>query len=447
MRPVRFGLDFGTSNTALAVSEGGRARVLPLDAVAGESMPTVLYVRRDGTTHVGRAAIDAFLRDNADRGPIKREFKMLGIRVASSDKEQPTVEAHIMTDVSSPGRLFQSLKTFLGDALLGDTNVFGDAKGLSDLIAIVLEQVRSRAKELTGRYPDDITFGRPVEFVGGTAVEERALGRLRDAAGLAGFKAVRFELEPVAAARAADVAQGHTLVFDFGGGTLDLCVTERSGDDLRVLATAGTDVGGDRMTQLLIDEAVAPALGSTATWGEKRLRLPNFIVNAIGDWRALSALNEKSVLDALDNLIRAAGAGAPDGGGAPPKRELSALRSAIELQLGYEIFAAVDRLKCELSDTERAVFTFHRAAVDVDRMVTRRRFEKLVTPQFARVDALIDQVLERAGLPAARIAEVVCTGGSSAIPTSRALLARRFPGAIRRDAALFSSVASGLALS
>src|SRR5438132_6042896 len=111
--PMRFGLDFGTSNTSLAVNDGTSTRVLPIDAVAGETMPTVLYVRRDGTPIVGRAAIDAYLEDNRTRGPIRREFKMLGIRMASSDKEQPTVEAHIFTDVQAPGRLFQALKTFL----------------------------------------------------------------------------------------------------------------------------------------------------------------------------------------------------------------------------------------------------------------------------------------------------------------------------------------------
>src|SRR5207253_3864628 len=103
-RPVRFGLDFGTSNTSLAVSDGGSTRVLPIDAVAGETMPTVLYIRRDGTPIVGRAAIDAYLEDNRTRGPITRQFQLLGIRMTSGDnKTSRPVEAHIYTDTSSPG--------------------------------------------------------------------------------------------------------------------------------------------------------------------------------------------------------------------------------------------------------------------------------------------------------------------------------------------------------
>jgi molecular chaperone DnaK (HSP70) len=59
---------------------------------------------------------------------------------------------------------------------------------------------------------------------------------------------------------------------------------------------------------------------------------------------------------------------------------------------------------------------------------------------------LITDVLVRAQVSSADIAEVVTTGGSSAIPAFRALLARRFPGAHVRDAAAFTSVAAGLAM-
>lgn len=434
---ARFGLDFGTSNTSLAVSDGASARVLPIDEVAGATMPTVLYVRRDGTAHVGRPAIDAYLSDQRARGPVRRQVQLLGIRMASSDnKTSRPVEAHILADVDSPGRLFRSLKSFLGSPLDAPTSVFGSEMSLTALIAKVLEHVRTRGTLLTGTTPASIRIGRPVEFVGGLGAETRAIERLTDAAHLAGFDAVEFEEEPVAAARAAEVGEGHTLVFDFGGGTLDLCVTERTGGSVRIVATAGRGVAGDRFTQALIDLLVAPRLGAGATWGPKRLRLPAFIVNAISDWHALSALSEKPILDALDDLIRAGA----------PKRELSALLSAIELQLGYEIFAAVDATKIDLSSDETAFLAFHRGDVDVDAVVARRRFEVQAAPLLAEIDALIDVVLARAALPAARIGEVVMTGGSSGLPAARALLARRFPGAMHRDFAAFSSVATGLAL-
>jgi hypothetical chaperone protein len=434
---MRFGLDFGTSNTSLAVSDTSGVRILPIDELAGGTMPTILYARRDGSTHVGRPGIEAYLADERTRGPVKRQVKMLGVRMASSDnKAAATVEAHILADVDAPGRLFQSLKSFLGSPLDSPTSVFGTPMSLTALVAIVLEHVRRRATELSGVAPDAIRIGRPVEFVGGASAETLAVSRLEEAARLAGFREIEFEHEPVAAARAAEVREGHSLVFDFGGGTLDLCVAERRGDDVHIVATAGRGVAGDRFTQALIDLLVAPRLGALAEWGPKRLRLPAFIVNAISDWHALSALNEKPILDALDDIVRAGA----------PRRELSALRSAIEMQLGYEIFAAVDAVKIELSTEETAFLAFHRAEVDIDAVVPRRRFEVKAAPLLREIDELLTEVLARAGLEASAIGEVVMTGGSSALPSARAILARRFPDATRRDFAAFSSVAAGLAL-
>src|ERR687888_179700 len=195
---LKFGLDFGTSNSALAVRDDGSARLLPLDPVSGAVMPTMLYVRRDGTAIVGQEAIDAYLADNAARGPIRRRFKLLDVYVPSTDKEQPVVRAHILTDLDAPGRLFQSLKSFLGDPLVGRTNVFGEEQGLEELIGAILARMRERAHELTGERPRRITLGRPVRFAGeGDEVEDRAVRRLAAAAELAGFEDVRFGLEPV----------------------------------------------------------------------------------------------------------------------------------------------------------------------------------------------------------------------------------------------------------
>src|SRR5437870_4548877 len=400
-RPVRFGLDFGTSNTSLAAFDGAAVRVLPLDPIAGETLPTVLYIRRDGTPIVGRRAIDEYLSDNRDRGPLRRQVQMLGIRLPSTDWTHKSLEAYILTDTSAPGRLFQALKTFLGDPLDTRTNVFGDAKGLEDLIALILVHVRNRAKELTGTAPEAITLGRPVRFIGDEGAEERAMGRLRAAAELSGFREVRFVPEPIAAAHAADAGSGTSLVFGFGGGTLDLCVVRRDAGGLGVLATAGGPIGGDRATELLIDDAVAPRLGSRAEWGPKRLRLPRYIVNALRDWQALSALNEKPLLDALDDLVRAGA----------PKRELAALRSAIELQLGYEIFQATDATKCDLSTVAAAILTYHHAEVDVDARVTRGRFEHLIRPLLYDTATLVRLVSDDVGVAATDIAAVVYTCG------------------------------------
>ena len=70
---MRFGLDFGTSNTTLAVSDGGSVRLLRIDEIAGETMPTILYMRREGAPRVGRSALEAVRAGERTRGPVKRQ--------------------------------------------------------------------------------------------------------------------------------------------------------------------------------------------------------------------------------------------------------------------------------------------------------------------------------------------------------------------------------------
>ena len=72
MSEPRFGVDFGTSNTAVAVSDKHGIRLLPIDPIGGDTMPTVLYVRREGTAEIGHPAIRSCLEDNRSRGPVRR---------------------------------------------------------------------------------------------------------------------------------------------------------------------------------------------------------------------------------------------------------------------------------------------------------------------------------------------------------------------------------------
>ena len=105
-----------------------------------------------------------------------------------------------------------------------------------------------------------------------------------------------------------------------------------------------------------------------------------------------------------------------------------------------------DDTKRALSSAPAAILSYHHAAVDVDARITRGRFERLIDNLLTDTDMLITDVLVRAQVSSTDITEVVTTGGSSAIPAFRALLARRFPNARVRDAAAFTSVAAGLAM-
>ncbi|MDQ1256432.1 MAG: putative chaperone protein, partial [Candidatus Hydrogenedentes bacterium] len=146
------GLDFGTTNSSVAVSDGYRTRVLPLDALNDNpvSLPSLLYISRTGETIVGRAAANAFIERNIDR-EIKLRQVDLGVSIEAyvasepdksenyrpPDPDQPevreAVRARALVEVNSPGRLFQSLKSLLRLRGFRVTDVFGTRYQIEEL--------------------------------------------------------------------------------------------------------------------------------------------------------------------------------------------------------------------------------------------------------------------------------------------------------------------------
>src|SRR5690242_6637353 len=108
---MRIGMDFGTTNSGVAVYDGDHIHILELDAVAQSStMRSVIYLTRDRELHVGQEAIDLYNDQN-----INRERRMVRKRVGRIEMEFAEVgrlatDVHIMVDELEPGRLMRSLK-------------------------------------------------------------------------------------------------------------------------------------------------------------------------------------------------------------------------------------------------------------------------------------------------------------------------------------------------
>ena len=161
--PVRFGLDFGTSNTSVAVWDGERSTVLPIDPLAGAAMPTVLYVRRDGSSIVGRPAIETYLSDNRQSGPITREYSRWGELESSNPRQKRSRHRSTRTrrrqfGCSSRSDLPRrparcSHQRFRRGACASRTHrrVLGTS---------------ARGTRAIRETPSEITIGRPVEYIG-----------------------------------------------------------------------------------------------------------------------------------------------------------------------------------------------------------------------------------------------------------------------------------------
>jgi RNase H-fold protein (predicted Holliday junction resolvase) len=232
---MHIGLDFGTTNSGAAVFDGQRVHVFPLDPASQD--PTVvrstLYVTRDHQVFVGKEAVDAYYRQNIGR-PSKMVRQYIGeIEMTFAEIGTFVRDVYVLVDELTPGRLLRSLKSGLATSYEG-TTIFGRYYELEELLALYLGEIRRRVEKETGQAVEGVVLGRPVNFAGsgGEADNQRAEDRLRRAAERAGFRHVSFELEPVAAALHYELTvkePQNVVVFDFGGGTLDITVM-RVGD-------------------------------------------------------------------------------------------------------------------------------------------------------------------------------------------------------------------------
>ncbi len=118
----------------------------------------------------------------------------------------------------------------------------------------------------------------------------------------------------------------------------------------------------------------------------------------------------------------------------------------IEEDLGYHLHAAVQRVKCRLSEAEAADFHFVDGDLEIRARVTRREFEEWIGEDVATLEGSIDGLLASSGVSPRDVDTVFLTGGSSFVPAVRRIFDVRFGADRVRSGNEFTSVARGLAL-
>lgn len=452
---MRVGIDFGTTNTVAAIIDNdGKPTVLPLDPVSPETgtLRTLLYVERDGYIHTGSEAIRLHREQNVGRIPrfAKAWVGVIDIELGDAVvkgyeiKGGPmSIEVFADVDADAPGRLLHSLKSPLATEYTG-TKIFGHDYSLEQLIAEFLSRVRERVESLTGNAISEAVFGRPVMFAGakGEADNARAQERLLKAAELAGFRRVAFEQEPIAAGLAFGTTNdsehsAHAVVFDFGGGTLDIAVMTLGHDsEQRVMATGGVDIAGDHFDQVIFKRAILPWLGDGVKWGPHRLDMPVHLLDALGDWQDVVALCNSPTLAFLRQVQSDC---------TRPIRIL-ALEDFIFRGHAFDLYSRIEECKVELSQHRFAVVGFDEEAISIWQPVTRGQFEAYIARDGRTIRQVILETLKRAELDARQIGYVIRTGGSSSIPYFVQMLTDIFGAAQMTETDLFTSVAKGLAL-
>jgi len=126
--------------------------------------------------------------------------------------------------------------------------------------------------------------------------------------------------------------------------------------------------------------------------------------------------------------------------------KIGALIHLIREDLGYQLHQAVQNAKCQLSLAEAARFHFWDGRLELQETVRREQFESWITDELRQIEDCVDGLLRTAGASIHDVDMVFLTGGTSFVPSVRAIFESKFGAARLRTGNEFTSVARGLAL-
>lgn len=432
----RFGIDFGTTNSAIAFFDGQELQRPIVDPGSDNPLvlPSLLYIDRQQKSTAGLAAAREYLHHETGRRATweKRRVGEIDV-IASGVSYVQTV--HALVDVGAHGRLLQYVKTALRDPGYDGTQIFDRFYTVDELIALILRPLKASAEEQLNRECRDVIIGRPVKFSPDPAVSDRAQEILYKAARLAGFEAIGFELEPIGAMyfyHRTSPQRELALIFDFGGGTLDLTLAEVGGPTPpNIIATLGVLVGGDDLDKRVM-QYLLKYFGGLPRAGQRAL--PPDVLDLLENWQTMPLLSRPHFMKVLHEYR------------ADNPTAIDALIALVTRNLGFQFFREIEQAKIRLSDALSAPLTFEQSGIHIRETITRYKFEELIAPEIEAVEAGVRQILHDAAIKPEQVDVVLRTGGTSAVPAFTDLLAEIFDRRKLRSLELLTSVVGGLAI-
>src|SRR6186713_1079948 len=230
------GIDLGTTNSVVAVMEGGEATVIVIQG-RGRTTPSVVGFTKEGERLVGQVAKrQSVTNPDSTVFSIKR---FMGRKHGEVSAEVARVP-------------YKVVKADNGDAWV---DVRGKKYSPPEISAVVLQKLKSAAEDYLGEKVTDAVITVPAYF------NDAQRQATKDAGKIAGLNVLRIVNEPTAAALAygLDKKKDETIVvYDFGGGTFDVSILEVGEGVVEVKATNGdTHLGGDDLDQRIIDWMIA----------------------------------------------------------------------------------------------------------------------------------------------------------------------------------------------
>ncbi|MCY4622368.1 MAG: Hsp70 family protein [bacterium] len=428
---LAYGIDFGTTNSSIAVAYPERIEVLQIgdDRAMPSSLSSILYLHRDGLRLSGAEATDQFTitgkqSTNCRRCALVTHSKIFGYEsdCQQFDRRSGCLDSRLMSD----------LKSALTDDSFEKTHSWAKDFELEDLVSFVLSHLKSYADRHTGQNVTRAVIGHPIAFVGaeGDRFDERqrlAENRLLDAARRAGFADVELYPEPVAAVLDEVVHDGYLVAVDFGGGTFDIAVTSINAGEGEVVSMDGATVGGCLFDRKIFEAKVASRLGlhhrSVPGWFRRGLSSLETFKHLLTSQHTFQVLND------LERSDRRAG---------------SLVRSIVTGGQAYPFYKAIENAKIALSSTELTHIDFHSPQGDLSIALSRAELDQMVSPYLQTVEEQVMKALDKARIGPEQVTTVLRTGGSSRLGAFVEMLDLFFGADKVQEREAFTTVAYGL---
>jgi molecular chaperone DnaK len=322
------GIDLGTSNSAAAVMMGGKPALIPAaegTTIGGKAFPSYVSISKDGDLIVGE--------------PARRQA------------------------ITNPDNTIVAAKR-----KMGTDHIFklqGKEYKPQQISAFILQKIKKDAEAFLGEKIEKAVITVPAYF------DDNQRQATKDAGTIAGLEVVRIINEPTAASLAFGLDKSKQemkiLVFDFGGGTLDVTIMEMGGGVFEVMSTSGdTLLGGTDMDKVIIDYVVDDFRKKTG-------------IDLTADSTAMTRIRE------------------------------AAEKAKIELSTVMETDINLPFISHDPSSGTK----------NLEIKLTRAKFEELINPIVERCKPSVEKALEDAKLSKSDISKIILIGGPTRIPLVR----------------------------
>jgi len=318
------GIDLGTSNSAAAIMQGGKPTLIPAaegTTVAGKAFPSFVAFDKDGNLLVGE--------------PARRQA------------------------VTNPDNTILEAKRKMGTDFV--YKIQGKEYKPQQISAFILQKIKKDAEAFTGDKITKAVITVPAYF------DDNQRQATKDAGTIAGLEVMRIINEPTAASLAFGLDKNKEdmkiMVFDFGGGTLDVTIMEMGGGVFEVMSTSGdTQLGGSDMDKAVID----------------------YVIEEFRKKEGIDLSNDSTAMTRIKEA------------GEKAKIELS---TVMETEINLPFIA---------NDPS--------GAKNLEVKLTRAKLEDLVNPIVEQCKSSIDKALEDAKLSTSDMTKIVLVGGPTRMP-------------------------------